>query len=134
MEKTKLGLPVGIVGAAAFLLFLFGGFTPGLLLLGYILLCETNTDLKNTALTAVVLALAFSLVNSLIGLLPSVVNLFTSLLGIFTVNVNTWLLDSIFSFFYQVVSLLKTVVMLAMAFLSFKGKVFEIPFLKKLFD
>jgi len=134
MEKTKLGLPVGIVGAAAFLLFHFGGFTPGLLLLGYILLCETDTGLKNTALTAAALALAFSLVNALIGLLPSVVNLFTSLLGIFTVNVNTWLLDSIFNFFYQAVSLLKTVVMLAMAFLAFKGKVFEIPFLKKLFD
>ena len=134
MEKTKIGLSVGIVGAAAYLLVLFGGYTPALLLVGYILLCETDTGLKKNAVLAVCIQLAFSLVNTLIGLLPDVIGVFTSLLSIFTLDLSTWIINNIFNFFYNVLGLAKTLVLLVMAFLAYKGKTFELPFLNKLFD
>ena len=88
MEKTKLGVSAGFLCAAAYLLFLFGGYTPALLLVGYILICENDETLRISALTATILALAFSLLNLLIGLLPDILNIFESMLDIFNVYLN----------------------------------------------
>lgn len=132
MEKTKLGLSSGIVGAAAYLLFLFGGYVPGLLLAGYILLCETDEFLKGTAVTAALTALVISLVHTVIGLLPDIVNIFESLLAIFTVYVHIEFVNSIANFLYNVLSLLKTVAFVALAAMSLLNKPVQLPFVKKL--
>lgn len=134
MEKTKLGLSVGVVGAAAFLLFQFGGYTPALLLVGYILLCESNEDLKKTALTATIISLGYSLVNYVIYLLPNSVNLLTSLLSIFNVHTELYIIDRIFNFFSSVLSFVKGLLMVFLAGLAYMGKPVQLSFLKKLFS
>lgn len=134
MEKTKLGLSVGVVGAAAFLLYQFGGYTPALLLVGYILLCESNAGLKKTALTATVIALGYSLVNYVIYLLPSVTGLLTSFLHIFGVYPELHIIDRIFDFLGSVVGFLKGLVMVFLAGMSLLNKPVELPFLKKLIN
>ena len=70
MEKTRIGLPVGIMGALAFLLFLFAGYTPALLFAGYILICENDSRLRKTAVNALLLGLVFSALSTILGLLP----------------------------------------------------------------
>ena len=42
MEKTKLGIPVNILGAVFYLLCMFGGYIPAILIAGYILIRETD--------------------------------------------------------------------------------------------
>lgn len=70
MEKTRLGLSVGVVGAAAYFLALFGGLLPALILAGYVLMFETNGWLKRTAVKALVISILFSVVLYLINLIP----------------------------------------------------------------
>ena len=41
--KTKLGVSVGILGAATYFLGLFSGYTVLALVVGYILLCEQDS-------------------------------------------------------------------------------------------
>lgn len=110
MEKTRLGLRVSVVGAATYLVFLFGGYAPGLLLAGYILLCETNTRLKTAALTATAATVAVSAVNALVGLIPGSYSILDSLVSIFGANMRSHFLNNLANFFYNVLSVAKTVV------------------------
>ena len=48
MEKTKLGVSVGIFGAFLYVAALFGGYIAITLLAGYVLLMESNEWLKTT--------------------------------------------------------------------------------------
>lgn len=132
MEKTKLGLSVGVVGAAAFLLYQFGGYTPALLLVGYVLLCESDTGLKKSVLSATVIALGYSLVNYVIYLFPNVTGLLTSFLNIFGVHPELYIIDRIFNFLGTVVAFLKGLLMVFLAGMSLLNKPVELPFLKKL--
>ena len=52
MEKTKLGISVGLFGAIIFAVALFGGYIPSILLVGYVLLMETNEWLRKSAVKA----------------------------------------------------------------------------------
>ena len=134
MEKTKLGLPVGFVAAIAYLMFLFGGYTAGVLFLGYAVLCENDTWLRKTAVKALLVALCFSALSLLIGLLPDIVGLFSSLLRIFHVYFDLEIVDSIYYFFNNIISLLRTVVFVLLAVLALKKKTVEIKALDKFFD
>ena len=134
MEKTKLGLSVAVMGAIVYLTALFGGYTPLLLVAGFIFIVEENVQLKKTAVTAFLLLLAFSAVNFVIGLLPDVLDLFYSFLQIFKVYVHLNVIDSIANFLYSAVSLLREVVLIGLAVLAFKNKPLNISFVNKLFD
>lgn len=134
MEKTKLGLSVSLAGAAVYLLYQFGGYTPALLLVGYILLCETNTGLKKTALSATLIALGYSLVNYVIYLLPNALGVLTSLLEIFGVYTELYIIDRIFNWLSSVVGFLKGLLMVFLAAMSLLNKPVELPFVKKIIN
>lgn len=134
MEKTKLGLTVPVMSALAYLLFLFGGYTAGLLVVGYILLCESNADLKKQALTALLVAVCVSALNLLIGLLPDVVDVFRCLIAIFGEYLDGGIISNIAGFFYAVLTLVKTVVFVGLAALALLGKPLKIALIDKLMD
>lgn len=134
MQKTKLGLKTTVVGAIAYLGFLFGGYVAGLLILGYVLLIEEDTTLKVSALTALLVTLAASLINAVIGLLPDAVNVLESLLSVFKEHLSVAFLDNLYAFFARLISLLKTVAMLFLAGMCLLNKPVQLPFIKKLFD
>lgn len=134
MEKTKLGLSVKICNVLVFLLFLFGGYTVGLLAVGYVLLCEKDQSLRVSAVTALLAAVAYSLIQMLIGLLPDVVEIFVNLLNIFRVYVNVSFLHNITNFLYSILSLMKTVVYIILAFMAVLGKPVQLSAIKKLLN
>lgn len=134
MEKSKLGLPIPVMGALTYLLFLFGGYTAGLLIVGYVLLCEEDAGLKKHALTAVLLAVAFSCVSLLIGLLPDVVDIFRNLVAIFGEYMDGGIINSISGFLSSILSLLRIVAFAGLAAFVFLGKSVKIGFVDKLLD
>ena len=134
MEKTKLGLSVAVMGAVVYLTALFGGYTPLLLVAGYVLIAEESAQLKKNAVTAFLVMLAFSAVNFVVGLLPDILNLFYSFLQIFKVYVHLSFIDNIANFLYNAVALLRQVVLAALAILSLLKKPVNVPFVKKLSD
>ena len=67
MQKSNFGVSVGVVGAAMYLLSLFGGYMAALLLIGYVLLFESNTWLKRTAVKVAVITFIFSVASGCIG-------------------------------------------------------------------
>ena len=80
MQKTKLGISVGLLGAALYFLGLIN--TVALFLLaGYVLLFEENEWLRRAAVRAAVIVVGFGLIFTLIGTLENVFAFFNVLIG-----------------------------------------------------
>ena len=135
MEKTKLGLSVSIMGAFVYLVALFGGYTPLLLIAGYILIAEESIRLKKTAVTAFLLAIAFSVLSFLIGLIPETLSVLISFLEIFGVrDLYFSFINNVTNFLYASVTVIKEVAFIFMAGMALLGKLFAPPFVSKFFD
>lgn len=134
MEKTKLGISVSLLAAAVCLLGYFGGYVITGLLVGYILLKEENEGLKKLSVKVILVMLVFSVLSTLIGLIPSLENLISSFIQIFDADFYTQFADRVFNFLYNVLSLLKTVVFLLLGYSALTGKTVKIPVLDSLVD
>ena len=74
MQKTRLGISVGMLGAAIYLTGLFSGYVVAVLMAGYVLLCEENSWLRRCAVKAVSLMVFFSFITVLINLVPNAIS------------------------------------------------------------
>ena len=83
MEKTKLGITIGLAAAGIYALTLVGGYIPAVLLLGYVLIREENAWLRWSAVRALALALFFSLINVFIDFVPDIANFVVTLINVF---------------------------------------------------
>lgn len=121
--KTKLGISVGLMGAALYLGSYFGGYVVMALMVGYILLCEDSQWLKTAAVKAVIILLSFSLLNTVINLVPTLLNLIDSLLRIFKGNLYIPFFDNVSNLFYNILNLVKMILMIGLgAFALIKGE------------
>lgn len=80
MQKTKLGISVGLMGAG---LYFFGliSLIPAFLLAAYVLLREDNEWLKKTAVKMLVIVLAFGALNAGVGLIQDIFRVMDYVLG-----------------------------------------------------
>jgi hypothetical protein len=85
MQKTKLGISVGILGAAVFFSGLIS-YIPVIILAGYILLMEENEWLRKAAVKAVAISVAAALIPSLLGLLTYVFDFLNIILSWVRIN------------------------------------------------
>ena len=134
MQKSKLGLPAGIMAAIMYLTALFGGYAPALLVAGFILLCEEENFIRRAAVKTLSVLVICSLLNVLIYLIPDIVGIFQSLLNIFTVHFSTSFLDNSSSMLNQSLSLIKTLFLVLMAVLALFGKTIDLKALNKWAD
>ena len=74
MQKTRLGISVGMLGAAIYLTGRFSGYVVAVLMAGYVLLFEENSWLRRSAVKAVSLMVFFSFITVLINLIPNAIS------------------------------------------------------------
>lgn len=134
MEKTKLGISVSLMAAAVYLLGLLSGYTVTILLVGYILLKEEDLWLKKQSVGALALMLVFSVISTLLGIIPDLFGMLNSVIGIFGGYLHLSIVDNLLNLAHYALGILKTVAFLLLAVAAAgKGK-FEIPGLNKLLD
>ncbi len=117
MQKTKLGLSVGLVGAALYFLGLFS-FIPAFLLAAYVLLMEENQWLKKAAVKMVAVLIGFFLLGLAIDFVDEIFAVINVFAGWFDGSVSvplrlTYLLD-------YILWIVKTVVMVMLGFKALK--------------
>lgn len=83
MQKSKLGIPVGLLGALIYFVSVFSGYTCLLLLGGYILLFEQDSWLKKTTVKAFALMVIFSLLSTFIGFVPAILQIIDNVFQVF---------------------------------------------------
>lgn len=79
MEKAKLGISIGLLGAAAY----FSGLISTIVLVliaGYILLAESNAWLRKCAVKAVVIVMAFALIPVLLSFVSDFLSFINSII------------------------------------------------------
>ena len=133
MEKTKLGVSVGLLAAAVYLTAFFNS-TAMFLIVGYILLCESNEWLKKSAVKAVAVVLVCGVISAAAGALGNVfdiINSFFNGAGI-SLRINFPLnLDNIISY---LVSIFKTLILIVLGFTALSQGSVKIGFIDKILD
>lgn len=132
MQKTRMGISVGLMGAATFFFSFFGGYVATALLVGYILLFEENAWLKRTAVKAIVLAVIFSLLYTLIAYLPNLVDFIYSFVNLFKGSLDMSVVNKIATVLRTTVVLLEKTLFIIMGVKALRQGTVVIPALEKL--
>lgn len=130
MEKTKLGIPVHVLGAVFYLLCVFGGYIPAILIAGYILIREADENLRTAAVTGVLVMLAFAALNLVLGL-------FIDLMGMAQTGLLANLVSGVINTFYGIRSFFNWVgdaFLVVLAVMMLVKKPLNLPFIKKILN
>ncbi len=127
MQKTKLGISVGLTGALVYFGCYFGGYVAGVLLLGYVLLVEDNPWLRKATTKAFVLLVSFSVAFAVVNFIPEIVNFIVSILSIFDARVDLGFITGIFSVISGALGVVKTVVFVLLGLKALNQGTLNIP-------
>lgn len=134
MGKTKIGVSVELLGAAVFFVALFGGYTPVLLVAGYILLCEDNAWLKKAAVKSVALLVSISVIVNVIGLIPDLLGWVSDFLSIVNINISFSIIEDILRLLTSAISIVKILFFLLSGMKALKGETVAISSLDNMLN
>ena len=135
MQKTKLGISVGLLGAIIYFASAFGGgFLVALLLCGYVLLVEDNPWLRKTSVKAVLLLIMFSLVSVILGLIPDIWETITNLLMAFNKYPSSTFILGINSTISSAITIVKSVLFVILGLKALNQASIKLPAIDKLID
>ena len=131
MGPTKIGVPAKLLAGFAYLAAFFGGYTPFLLIGGYVLLREQNDWLRFHALRAGLLMLCFSVAGAVVSLIPNLMSWLGTWFTLFGGNFPPSFIYNIQSVLISTLDLLEKVLFLLLGLFAFLGKDLALPLLDK---
>lgn len=134
MQKTKLGVSVGFLGAALFFCCYFGSYIVPVLLAGYILLFEENAWLKKTAVRGLSLMIGFSLLYAVIGLIPNVITFVNSICYVFGGSFHISVITNIISVVNRGLEIVEKVLFILLGLKAFHQGTIKIPVIDPIVD
>ena len=138
MQKTKLGISVGLLGAALYFLGLFSGYLATVLVVGYVLLCESDEWLKKSAVKAIALLMLFSLASAVITLIPNAISFIDSVFTVFGGDFHIYFITNVINVITTALSIAQKLLFLLLGLMAFKKETIKLPviddFINKQFD
>ena len=126
--KSRIGISVGFLGALSFFLAQFVGYTPLILLVGYVLLREKNDWLRFICTKALVLALCFTVITSVLYLVPDFLGIINAICRIFDGSgVKTPVFNSILNSLETILNFVEKYLFVILGCLAFFMKTIRIP-------
>ena len=126
MEKAKIGVSVGALAAMVYFSGICGGLLVAAILTGYILIAESNLWLRRSAVKAIVLMIVFSVINTIVNLLPDGISAIESLAGMFRLSMNEFVVSNL--------ALIKNLLFLALGMSALKQRTIVIAPIERLVD
>ena len=120
--KTKIGLSAGAYAALTFLLSIYGGYTPVLIAIGFVLIVEKNEWLRNTVVKAGVLKLLFSIIATFLRAIPDILDWFNDFICMFGGYINYSKLSVVIRFLNDTLNIFETTLFLILALLALSMK------------
>ncbi len=133
-KKTTLGVSVGLMGAALYILAGFCGYTPFLLAAAYVFFKENNEWLKKVTVKALALALIFTFASSAVGLIPEAISLVDSALSLVKGSFRIPFVSNIVSLARYAISFCESIAFILLALQALKELDFPIAFVDKMVD
>ena len=122
MQKTKLGVPVGLLAAMLFFISVFSGYTGLLLLGGYILLFEENTWLKKMVIKVVALSVVFSILFAFLNFLPNIITVIDNIVSFFSITYKVSLTSTMFYNIIIILTKVQDVIFIILGIKAMKGE------------
>lgn len=132
MKKTRLGVSVGLVGAALFFACFFGGYLAAFVVAGYILLFEENPWLRRTAVRGVALMIGFSVLSAIVGLIPDTMVFLNSIWTLFGGNLYSTTLSNIVSVLSNAIDIIEKLFFLVLGVKALNQGTVRIPVIDNL--
>ena len=132
--KTKLGISTALLAAIAYFMGLFSGYVALAIIVGYILLCESDAWVRKAAVKAVVICIVFSVVVSLLNLVPGLFGIIDDACNIFNGSFNLYVATRIITFLVSILNFTEKLLLLFLGFKALKNQDVAIPELDKFLD
>ena len=133
MNKSKLGLSVGLTAVLMCLTGWFAGYVAAIVVAGYILIFEENKFLKQTAVNVLGLMFAFSLCSVAIIVIPSLWEIIESTVSMFEYFYVDEL-HRVFNILQDILSVVRTIAFVGITLLAFNEKSVKIPVIDNMFE
>ena len=134
MQKTKLGISVGLLGALAYFTGIFSGYQALIIVVGYVLLCEENVWLKKACVKALVLLMTFSIVINVIGLIPDLFSWVSNLIGILNINISFSFISNLIYVVTSALSIIRTALFLVLGLKALNQGDVKVSFIDNLVE
>lgn len=131
MQKTKLGITVGALGAITFFAGFFGGYLAAIVLAGYALLFEENAWLKRSVVKAVVLMVFFSVTVAIINVILDLLEFVGNIASVFNGNFSIIKVNQIVNVLVSGLNLAEKVLFLGLGVKALSQGTIVIPFIDK---
>lgn len=132
--KTKLGISVGLFGAAIYFLGLFSGYLAMILLVGYVLLFEQDMWLRKSAVKAIVIMLLFSIVSAIVTLVPGAISIVDDALNILNINFSVPFISKIVTLITGLLTYLEKILLLILGIQAVQRQSINLGFIDQLID
>lgn len=127
MQKTKLGIPAGLMGALLFAAGYFSGYLLLFLMAGYVLLCEEDAWLRRTSVKAVLLTVVFSVISLVLGLVPDLIGIVDDLFNVFGSYFSIPFITNVLNLLRSVISLIETLVFAVLGVMALTQSKVKLP-------
>lgn len=132
MQKTKLGIPFGLLAAGIYFTGLFGGYLSAILLTAYVFLVEDDEWLRRSSVKAIMLMVLFSLIHIVLGFIPDALGVITNIIGIFAETFTYGKLLQILDAIKGIFSILESILFIALGVSALKGRSILLPVVDKM--
>mgnify|MGYP000522443087 CR=1 FL=1 len=134
MQKAKLGISVGLLGAAIYFTSLFSGYLVPVILTGYVLLFEENDWLRKNAVKAVSLTVFFSFVIVVINLIPNVISFINYIVSMFGGNFHIAFISNLVNAATSAIDIIEKVLFIGLGLKALNQGSISVPVVDKLIN
>lgn len=134
MQKAKLGISVGLLGAAIYFTSLFSGYLVPVILTGYVLLFEENDWLRKNAVKAVSLTVFFSFVIVVINLIPNIISFINYIVSMFGGNFHIAFISNLVNAATSAIDIIEKVLFIGLGLKALNQGSISIPVVDKLIN
>lgn len=129
MQKTRMGITVGALGAITYFAGFFSGYMVAIILAGYVLLFEENAWLRRSVVKAVVLMAFFSVLTTILYLIPDTISFIGSIAAVFDGRVALSKVSQIITALISGISIVEKILFLGLGVKALNQGTIVIPFL-----
>lgn len=134
MQKTKLGISVGLLGATIYFMGLLNGFLIAVFLTGYVLLFEENVWLRKNAIKAMVILTLLPLLAVSVDLISNLIDFINNIAAVFGGKFEIAVLSHVVTVIVSGIDFIKKVLLVILGIKALNQGTIEIPVVDKLIN
>ena len=128
MQRSRLGITVGMLAATIYFSGLFSGYLLTVILAGYVLLFEGDQWLRHNAIKAVAVMLSFSLLGAFVDFVPEGLSLLNRICNLLNENFDYSKVSQYIYLINAVIAVIEKILLIILGIKAMGGRTINVPF------